>query len=316
MFNNPRRIESRNIFKYSCVIGISMLLLIALMYICSFLISSVLFLRGFSPNQLDYFIKNDVISSLSIQAVSSIIVLTVPFIFGAKILNFKISDIISFNFPSSKKLLSLNVFFSLGVAVLANFLVSIMIVFLEVYFGFEVTQPEILEQKYNNVFELFFALIVIAVIPALVEEFAFRGVVLGALRKFGDIPAIIISSLLFAFIHGNFVQIPFAFIMGLGLAIAVVVTKSIWSAIIIHFINNSLSVFSNYFSENSIVLIFGFLFISGIVSFAILINKGYLKFNKVPSCFSQGERTVKLFLSPTIILAIIYFIYASLEFIQ
>lgn len=81
-----------------------------------------------------------------------------------------------------------------------------------------------------------------AVVPALIEEFAFRGVVLGALRKYGDGFAIAMSALLFGLMHGNFTQVPFAIIAGTALGFICVVTGSIWPSVILHFCNNFISV--------------------------------------------------------------------------
>lgn len=81
-----------------------------------------------------------------------------------------------------------------------------------------------------------------AVIPAIVEEFAFRGVVLGSLRKFGDGFAIAMSALLFGLLHGNFTQVPFAIIAGTALGFVYVLTGSIWASSTVHFLNNFISV--------------------------------------------------------------------------
>ena len=81
-----------------------------------------------------------------------------------------------------------------------------------------------------------------ALLPALIEEFAFRGVVLQSLRKFGDTHAIVFSALLFALMHRNLTQFFFAFIAGLALGYVAVVTGSLWTGIAIHCLNNSFSV--------------------------------------------------------------------------
>lgn len=52
-------------------------------------------------------------------------------------------------------------------------------------------------------------------LPAVLEEIVFRGVVLQSLRPFGDGFALAVSSLVFALAHGNFLQLPFAFLLGL-----------------------------------------------------------------------------------------------------
>lgn len=84
----------------------------------------------------------------------------------------------------------------------------------------------------------------IAVIGPIVEEFIFREGIAGYLLRKGVKPinAIIFSGFLFSLIHMNPAQIPFAFIMGITLAVAYYKTGSIIVPSIIHIINNSIGV--------------------------------------------------------------------------
>lgn len=82
----------------------------------------------------------------------------------------------------------------------------------------------------------------VALLPALAEEFAFRGVIMGSLRKYSDALAVLVSSAAFALMHGNFVQLPFTFCCGLVFGFIAVKTNSLLPSIIIHFFNNALSV--------------------------------------------------------------------------
>lgn len=79
-------------------------------------------------------------------------------------------------------------------------------------------------------------------LPAIVEEFVHRGIVLGSLRKYGDGFAIVISSILFAMLHRNMVQAPNALLLGLVLGYFMVKTNSIFTSMIIHFVNNLFAV--------------------------------------------------------------------------
>jgi membrane protease YdiL (CAAX protease family) len=97
-----------------------------------------------------------------------------------------------------------------------------------------------------GIFGFLLTFIATAIVPALVEEFACRGIVLGILRKFGSGFAIITSSLIFGIMHGNFEQIPFAIMVGLILGYVYVKTDSLWPGIVIHGINNAISVIFNY----------------------------------------------------------------------
>ncbi len=85
----------------------------------------------------------------------------------------------------------------------------------------------------------------ITLIAPLVEEVVFRGVVMNTLRRFGDCFALLISSLLFAGVHMNLVQMPNAFIMGLVIGYFTLSTGSLWTGVCIHVLNNSLVLLLN-----------------------------------------------------------------------
>ena len=85
-------------------------------------------------------------------------------------------------------------------------------------------------------------IIVLALLPAVLEELVFRVCVLGALRKYGDWFAIVVSAVLFGFIHGNAVQSVFALLVGLVLGYITLATGNVWLAIGVHFLNNMMSV--------------------------------------------------------------------------
>lgn len=160
--------------------------------------------------------------------------------------------------------------------------------------------------------EFIFTCIRTAVLPALLEEFALRGVVLGALRKFGDGFAVGISALLFGLMHGNFTQVPFALIAGVALGFVYVVTGSIWSSVILHFCNNLISVIYNAVSASagassvavSILITYGLIFL-GAIAFAVYLfrNKNGLRLPPSPYRATRGK-TLAFMLSPTFIIGV------------
>jgi len=93
-------------------------------------------------------------------------------------------------------------------------------------------------------------IVAVSVVPAVTEELVYRGCVMGRLRKYGDGFALITSALLFGMMHGNFLQAPFAFIVGLVAGWAVIYTNSIFPAMIIHGLNNFMSVIADIAYEN------------------------------------------------------------------
>lgn len=62
-----------------------------------------------------------------------------------------------------------------------------------------------------------------------------------SMRRFGDSFALILSAILFAMFHGNLVQAPNAFLMGLVIGYFVLYSGSLWVGVIIHMVNNILS---------------------------------------------------------------------------
>ncbi|MDO4608582.1 MAG: type II CAAX endopeptidase family protein [Clostridia bacterium] len=98
----------------------------------------------------------------------------------------------------------------------------------------------------GGIFGFLLTFIATAIVPALVEEFACRGIVLGLLKKHGEGFAIITSSVIFGIMHGNFEQIPFAIMVGLILGYIYVKTGSIWTCVAVHAVNNAVSVVFSY----------------------------------------------------------------------
>lgn len=104
----------------------------------------------------------------------------------------------------------------------------------------------------NNKSLLPATILVIAIIPAIAEEFFFRKVVFGYLHKQTNtfwIPALI-SSMFFAGLHNHALTLIPIFILGLGLTYAYYVTRNIWLPILLHALNNTLSIVLVYAEVN------------------------------------------------------------------
>jgi sodium transport system permease protein len=90
------------------------------------------------------------------------------------------------------------------------------------------------------------ALLVFALLPAITEEFAFRGYILSGLeRTYNQTTAIVLSSLLFGFLHvllSLFQQLFGATILGLVLGLLAIRTRSLWPGVVFHLLNNALGV--------------------------------------------------------------------------
>ena len=88
----------------------------------------------------------------------------------------------------------------------------------------------------------------------LVEEFVFRGVLLGGLRTTGRIlSAIILSAALFGMVHMNINQLSYTFFAGIYLGLLAEATGSLIPSMVCHVLMNSFSVAAMYFYDNSLL---------------------------------------------------------------
>lgn len=90
----------------------------------------------------------------------------------------------------------------------------------------------------SNLSNVLYVFLLILVSPIL-EEYAFRGVLLNSLSRYGKIFALIASSLVFALAHSNFAEMIPAFAMGISLGKTSLRYKSIQPTIIIHILFNA-----------------------------------------------------------------------------
>ena len=95
--------------------------------------------------------------------------------------------------------------------------------------------------------QLVFGIVVLGLVPAVCEEFVFRGGVLNGLREKGVWFAVLYSSMCFALMHTNLQQLPYTFLLGMVIGWIVYYTKSIWLGVLIHALNNITVICFNYF---------------------------------------------------------------------
>lgn len=98
----------------------------------------------------------------------------------------------------------------------------------------------------QNIVQLLSEIVIIGFLPAICEEIFYRGYVLRGLERKGKTYALLISSLLFAVMHGNFQQMTYAFALGFLLGFVVLKTDSLLSSIVMHATFNIISVILSY----------------------------------------------------------------------
>lgn len=86
----------------------------------------------------------------------------------------------------------------------------------------------------------------VAVLVPMMEEFAFRGVLLSSLRRYGTGFAIAASGFIFGLAHMSLTSVVFATISGIALGIAYVLTGNLWVTVFIHALNNGIVVVESY----------------------------------------------------------------------
>ncbi len=93
---------------------------------------------------------------------------------------------------------------------------------------------------------LFYAILKFGVAPAIFEEMLFRYMPLRALGGYSPRLAVIYSAALFALAHCNLFQLPYALLAGAAFALVDIAAKSILPSMLIHLINNLLSVGAHF----------------------------------------------------------------------
>lgn len=171
--------------------------------------------------------------------------------------------------------------FGIGCCVVSDFIVGLLSMISQ-SLGYELTQGSLLEP--DSVFACVAIVFSTVLAPAVIEEFAFRCCSLGLLRKYGKGFAVVIVSIFFGLIHGNIIQFIFATLVGLILGYITVKTDNVVVAMVVHGLNNSMSVVSDivkYASNeqiaNTVSSVMMFVFIPiGIVGAVYLWKNGLL----------------------------------------
>ena len=103
-------------------------------------------------------------------------------------------------------------------------------------FGFTMMEGMAAMQVDMDVFTLFFY---VGILAPIAEEIIFRGFIQRSLMPYGKKLAIVGSAFLFGIFHGNLLQSPYAFLVGLVLGYVAAEYSILW-AMVLHMVNNLL----------------------------------------------------------------------------
>lgn len=135
------------------------------------------------------------------------------------------------------------------------------------------------------------ALVIHALVPALAEELLFRYIPTELLKGAKSGTVILITSLTFSFAHANLFSIPYAFIAGFAFAAINLATGSILPSLILHFLNNALSL-SLIYASNSLriaILICLAVLLAASVTAAFIMRRRYAERAASVLSFDKSE---------------------------
>lgn len=126
-----------------------------------------------------------------------------------------------------------------------------------------------------------------AALPAVCEEFVYRGILCHEYENKGVFRAIVISSLFFGLLHFNLANLPVYLFCGAILALVMYATRSVWGAVIAHFLYNLFGVFGQPYmatlyiltkDSRLLVIIVGIVFFLSAAIFCSEASKLYRKY--------------------------------------
>ncbi|MDR1563797.1 MAG: CPBP family intramembrane metalloprotease [Oscillospiraceae bacterium] len=259
--NTEQKIQRKSLIRRSAGIGVCLLLFAGLSEGFSVAMQYFLVDLNYRELVLQYFTANQFQALLQIAYTT--ICCGVPAIIGILAMRIRLRDKERPRYLNPALILPL-LFLGFGVSRISNTIANQISTAVE-FLGFNTASPD--GSMGSNIIEVLLMTAAISIGPAIFEELLFRGMVLQGLRKHSsDSFAILISALFFGIFHGNIVQAPFAFVLGLYLGWMVVYTNSIIPAMLLHFINNFIScvvgTLAEWYPDYSMAITIGFLLFS------------------------------------------------------
>ena len=98
-----------------------------------------------------------------------------------------------------------------------------------------------------------------ALAPSLAEEFFFRFLLFRLFLPYGKKTAVFVTAILFALVHMNLAQLPYALAAGLFLGALAGSSGSLWIPFLFHLVNNTLSLLLSQTGEIAPLAVIGFL---------------------------------------------------------
>ncbi len=143
--------------------------------------------------------------------------------------------------PSVKQTVSL--FFMSLSAIVAFLPIAYLFMYLLGLAGFKSSGNIYIPQTVGG---FFLGLMFAVIMPAILEEFIYRGLLLGGLKQKSYAFAVMMTSLIFCLSHGSAVQTVHQLLASIVICLVVLYGGSVWFGVIMHFFNNLISLVMNY----------------------------------------------------------------------
>lgn len=181
----------------------------------------------------------------------------------------------------------------------------------------------------NGFFDSLYVVVAFAVLPAVTEEFLFRGIVIGGYESLGVGIASVASALMFATVHLSAVRFPVYFTAGLILSSTLYATRSLLAPMLLHILYNAAVLFAEKYilhivdKQNISMLLLTLFLIGAALLSAMLMSfeargiyRGYAEENVSSPHVNQDNRGVfahiaEAFFSPFFLLLILLAIIAA-----
>lgn len=154
----------------------------------------------------------------------------------------------------------------------------------------------------------------LVIVPAFFEELLYRGVILGALSKYGRAFAVIVSAVLFGLMHCSFTQFFYAVCAGIVMGYLVSLSGTIWMGIFVHLCVNLTAFVGDYVwvyagrSVNTIVMtaLYCVIYFAGLIGALVLVRDDFGRDIYGEDCPIDAGAAVRASFSPPML------IYAAL----
>lgn len=156
------------------------------------------------------------------------------------------------------------------------------------------------------------AILIYAVYPAIFEELLFRYIPLRLSEKMPHGMLVISSSVLFALVHADLALIPYALVAGAIFMLIDLKYRSVLPSLIMHFVNNLLSVLFTLYSSLAIfsAVYFALIILAALISLWVIVRKEKMLITPVVSELLRTAgslecyKDVLMLLIPTILVAL------------